>query len=85
MIFAPTNMGIQISLPDLPLIYLGYIFRSGFLDYMVILLYFRSHCAVFHSDHIILYYHQQCAGFQLLHSLSNPCYFKIFDSSHSAR
>ena len=43
MICAPTNMGIQISLPDLPLIYLGYIFRSGFLDYMLILLYFRSH------------------------------------------
>lgn len=36
MIYAPTNMGIQISLPDLPLSYLGYIFRSGFLDYMII-------------------------------------------------
>lgn len=81
--YAALNMGVHIpSFEHVP--------RSGIAEShgnAIFNFFLRNHHAFFHSDCIILYFHQQCTRVPNLHSLPNTYYFLGFYiySSHPSR
>jgi hypothetical protein len=60
----------------------GYIFRTGLLGCMVVLVtvFSMKHHIALHKGCINLHSYQQCTGLLFLHILANACYLVLFSS-----